>query len=204
MKRILTTLSLSLCIMSVAFPQKSPVKYGVKAGINISNLRISGNGMSVNLSSLVGFNGGFFAELPVSEQFAIQPELAYSMLGAKLKGSFDTELGELDNVKLKTNYLTIPVLAKFKIPNSGFGIYAGPQYGILLSAKATAGSESGNNKEEYKSGDFSGVFGTEYFFSNGLGLSARYQLGFSNIAKEAEAGSSMKNNTFTFTLGYKF
>ena len=68
------------------------------------------------------------------------------------------------------------------------------------------GNSTGSSsvKDAFKSSDFSGIFGLEYYLRQGFGLSARYQLGFVNIAKGANNGESLKNNGFTFTVGYRF
>lgn len=103
------------------------------------------------------------------------------------------------------NYLTLPVLAKYSFEDAGFGAYLGPQIGYLLSAKGIFEGDSEDLKEDLKSTDISGIIGVEYFLPAGIGISARYQLGLSNIAKDADEGEgSIKNNALTFTLGYRF
>lgn len=181
------------------------VRFGVKAGINIANVTIKPEDDESSLGSLVGINGGFFATIPVSAGFAIQPELTYSGLGAKTKTSaLGGEGGGTENAKLMLNYLTLPVLAKYTFEDAGFAAYLGPQIGYLLSAKGKYGGETEDIKEEVKSTDISGIIGVGYFLPMGVGLSARYQLGLSNIAKDTEGEGSLKNKALTFTLGYRF
>jgi len=180
----------------------SGIKFGARAGVNFSNMTAKSQGISVSLSSLTGFNAGGFVEIPAGDKFAIQPELAFSQMGAKIKVD-DGEGGTASGTS-KLNYLTLPALVKFKVPNTGIGIYAGPQLGLLLSAKEKGDGESTDAKDNYKSSDFAGVFGGEYFFDAGIGVSARYQLGLSNIAKDAGDNTSVKNTAFTITLGYRF
>ncbi|WP_153801024.1 porin family protein [Foetidibacter luteolus] len=203
MRKTISLLALVLSL-SVASAQKLPIQFGLKAGVNLSNVRLSEGGMSLSLSSITGFHGGAFVEIPAGVSFFVQPELIYNMLGAKLGEGFEGENGiDLSNVKLKTDYISVPVLAKYKIPLTGLGIYAGPQYSFLASAKGSLeGGESGSTKELYKSGEFAGVVGAEYFFKK-VGIIARYQFGFSNIFKEAEGEGSMKNNAFAISLGFK-
>lgn len=173
----------------------SPLQIGFKAGINIATLKATAQGESDASDPLLGFHGGLFLTAPLGRSFAIQPELAYSVLGGKDEMS-GTEL------KLPLSYLNLPVLLKYYVPNSQLSIYAGPQLGILLSAKAKAEGVSEDIKEAFKETDFAGVFGMDYTF-NKFNIAARYQLGFSNILEGTTGDEKLKNNAFTFTLGYR-
>ena len=166
--------------------------FGLKAGMTSANLKITSGGESSTFTSKIGYYAGAFAELGISENFAVQPELVYAVLGAQSK--FDSETS-----KLHLNYVNIPLLAKYK--SNGFFAVAGPQIGILVSAKDSDG-ESG--KEFYKSTDISGVIGAGYTTMGGFGFDARYQIGFGNIVKDTEGEGSVKNNAFYFGVHYKF
>ena len=174
--------------------ESSKFSLGVKAGVNISNVKASGKGISVSYSSLTRFVGGIYGEYKFSEVLGIQPELLYNGVGAKNSG-----------VKDEFGYLSLPILLKYSIPNTGLGIYAGPQVSLALSAKEKIDSigTSTDMKSEMKSSEFSGIIGVDYTFSFGAVISARYQLGFSNFAKDIPSGYSMKNNAFGITVGYK-
>ena len=171
------------------------VRFGVKAGINIANLTVKPADAETSTGSLIGVTGGFFATIPGGAGFSVQPELNYSGMGAK---------ETISNSKLLLNYLSIPVLAKYSLESAGFAAYLGPQFSYLLSAKAKASGVSIDAKDQVKSTDISGVIGVEYFVPAGIGLSARYQLGLTNIAKDTQAGESIKNKAITFTIGYRF
>src|SRR6476620_4926340 len=105
---------------------KAQVSYGVKGGLNLSNIIGSD---AEGAKAKIGFHAGVFAGIPVADRFSIQPELVYSAQGAKYE-----ETGE-DDVKINSGYLNIPVLAKFTTA-SGFYGATGPQLGFLMSAKA--------------------------------------------------------------------
>lgn len=174
--------------------------FGVKAGITGSNMKASAGGVSISMSTKIGYYAGVIADLNVAENFSVQPELYYSLLGAKAKngssGGVDFEGGKDD-----LSYVNLPVLLKYH--NEGFGVFLGPQIGVLVAAKAKSGGESEDIKDQLKSTDFSGILGASYTLSNGFGIDARYQLGFGNIAKEAEGGS-LKNNGFMVGFHYFF
>lgn len=210
MKKIkIALLGMSVLIAAQSFAQKdtkksdaSAVAFGIKAGFNIANVTVKSSGLTVTPSSLFGATGGFFANIPVGTGgFGIQPELLYSMMGYKISSSITG--GNVDGTA-NLNYLSIPVLAKYNINKPGFGVYAGPQLGILMSAKAKSGSVSEDIKDQVKSTDMSAVVGLEYGLEMGLNFSTRYQIGLSNIDKDPASGTSTKNNAFTFTIGYQF
>ena len=189
MKKLLTILALVGTVYTASAQLKSRgVMIGVKAGINLANISISDGGTSTSPNSLTRGTAGAFAMIPAGKKFTIQPELLYLGMGYKYGGS-----------KAKFDYLSVPVLAKFTVA-PGFGIYAGSQIGFLLSAKA----DGDDVKDNIKSTDFSGVFGADYILSNGINFTTRYQLGLSNIVKDVNADETVKNNAFTFTIGYVF
>ncbi|RYE31116.1 MAG: PorT family protein [Sphingobacteriaceae bacterium] len=193
-------LGASMLLAVNLFAQRSTtrgVSYGIKAGINIANIAISPSDATVSQKSLVGFNAGVFAMIPVAESFGIQPELLYSGLGT------EATTGGV-SVKIKLDYLTLPVLAKYQISGTGLGIYVGPQVGYMLSSKAKAGGIAADVDDSFKKADFSGIGGVDYALPLGLNLSARYQLGLVNIAKEASGDESAKNNAFTLSVGFSF
>lgn len=199
--KIFTVGLATLFIANISYAQvnvKSPLKtrFGIKAGINLANATLKTSGISLSPSSLIAPVAGIYVTLPLGVGgFQIQPELLYSGQGYKVDGT--------DGGKGNNNYFVVPVLAKYAIASSGFAFYAGPQFGYLLSAKETpTGGSSTDVKANYKSTDISSVFGIEYNLPIGLNLSARYQLGMTNIAKDVAADESFKNKSFTFTLGY--
>lgn len=193
-------LSVSLLFAVNLFAQNSrtgSVSYGVKAGINIANIAIKPEDATVSQSSLIGLNAGFFATIPVAESFAIQPEVLYSGLGTKVS------TGGV-NAEIKLDYITVPVLAKYKVTGTGLGIYVGPQVGYVLSSKIKSEGVSVDVDDSFKKADFSGIGGVDYSLPFGLSLSARYQLGLINIAKEASGDESAKNNAITLSVGFSF
>ena len=183
-------------VLAFAYTNAQEVKFGVKGGLNIATL----GGDAEDAKSLVGFHVGGFAEIKLSDKFAIQPELLYSTQGAKFEGTD----GDADYDD-KLDYLNIPVMAKYYVAE-GFSLEAGPQIGFLLSAK-----EDGEDvKDFYKSIDFGVNFGAGYDFTENLSAGVRYNLGLSNIydfPEEAEDffGDVKGNNSvFSISVGYKF
>jgi hypothetical protein len=157
------------------------VQFGVKAGANFSTL--TGSDVS-GVNTKVGFQGGVFVGLPLASSFCLQPEVNFSMQGAK---------GNVDGTDftLAQNYLNVPVLVKYK-HESGFFAETGPQIGFLMSAKLSGGGSSVDVKSGYKSTDFSWAFGLGYLVKSiNAGIDARYNLGLTNT----EAGDNSSNGT---------
>lgn len=173
----------------------SQVKFGGKAGINIAKLVGKSDGETQNLDSKVGLHIGALVEIPVSENFSVMPELNFDQLGGKDKqGSFEASL--------LLNYISIPVLAKYNV--GGLGIYAGPQLGLLLSAKSKFEGQTEDLKDQFKSTDFSAVFGAEYNFPYGIFATARFNLGLAKINDPSSSTDYAKSQAITIGAGIKF
>ncbi len=182
---------LAVALFTFTFANAQETKFGLKAGLNISNW----GGDAEGTSSKTDVQAGAFVEIKTSDKMAIQPELVYSSLGTKV--DFDGT-----TVTISTNYLVIPVMLKYFAAEK-FTLEAGPQIGFLLSAKAKANGNSGDIKSEFNSTDFGINLGAGYDISEKVNLSLRYTAGLSNILKDS--GSDKVNNTnIAFALGFKF
>ncbi|MEO8236869.1 MAG: porin family protein [Flavobacterium sp.] len=164
----------------------------------MSLVNLTGDDIEDN-SSKVGFLVGGFAEIKLSEKFAIQPELLFATQGTKFEAD-----GGGDDLKYNLDYLNVPVMAKFYVVDK-FSLEAGPQIGFLLSAKAKAGDEDENVKDSFKSIDFGVNFGAGYDFTENLSAGIRYNLGLANILDTEEGNDTkIKNSVFSLSVGYKF
>lgn len=203
---------LLVVIIAVAFftfnnANAQDVKFGVKAGLNLANFSTSESEISDELKPLTGLHLGGFVELGLSDQFAIQPELLFSMQGAK--ADYEEE-GYSETGKTKLSYLSIPVLAKIYFTPELY-LEVGPQLGFLLSAKSIyeisfQGVEETEEEvidEGLESIDFGLGFGGGYFFTDNLFLGARYNLGLTNIDAETDE-ITVKNSVINVSLGYRF
>src|SRR5215813_4652416 len=89
--------------------QLSP-KLGIKGGVNLTNMYV--NDIS-DENMKVGVNLGFFAKLPLTRGFSIQPELLYTSKGAKeTYNNFFQGSGEY---RFNLNYIELPVLAVINV-----------------------------------------------------------------------------------------
>jgi len=184
-----------------AFSQKStPVAFGIKAGLNLSNQssKVDNEKDASNLKA--GIAAGVFVNIPAAKKFSLQPELLYSQMGGTEK---DKETGITASTMF--DYITLPVTARLKAGIADF--YVGPQVSFLVSAKAKYEGDGINTKidikDEFKSTDFSAVAGIDLRLGLGISLDARYQRGFSNLFKDGDSNSWLKNNGFQLALACK-
>lgn len=179
-------------IAAASFAANAQTTFGVKAGANLANLKVSSSGFNLSFDSKIGLNAGGFATIPVASNINIQPEAVFSMEGAESEGT-----------KFNLNYVNVPVL--FQYHSSGFYGETGPQLGLLMSAKATEDGDTEDMKEAFETINLSWAIGAGYRLSNGLGFNARYNLGLSNISKTEDSDEgTLKSNVFQFGLTFTF
>lgn len=166
-------------------------RFGVKGGLNYSS--IVGNlteGVKFRLSG----HAGVFLEMDFSYKFALQPELLYSSQGFQ----FSSDLAEIDGnptpggndfrTNVQLNYLTVPILGKFRISEK-YTVEFGPQFGFLLNQvtkiKNLDESPSSNSKSRSTiSGkfqlDYGAAIGGSVQISDQFSVSPRVYLGLRN------------------------
>lgn len=212
MKRIILSM---IAVITFGFVNAQETKFGIKAGANLSSW--TGDTDGVNLNPRFGFVIGGFAEIKLSDKFAIQPELNYSTQGTKQDNfvflqNLHFDYYELPTADIRWNlaYLNIPVMFKYYVADK-FSVEAGPQIGILLSAKTKTKIEGYTQttemdvKDFFKSIDFGLNFGASYDFTENVSIGARYNLGLANIAKTIDGDKSkLHNSVFTLSAAYKF
>ena len=171
---------------------KGHINLGIKGGVNFYDIH---NNYDLNYDSKIGFNVGLLGHIHVAKHFALQPEIQYSAQGAKYTD------GNGNNT-YRLNYINVPVLLQYMWDN-GFRLQAGPQAGILVSAKAVNNGITGDIKNSFKPLDLGVSFGASYIHpSTGIGIDARYNLGLSNINKNGDVNST--NRGFQLSLFYIF
>ena len=166
-----------VCLLIASNCNARDFKFGVKTGLNFSN--IAGDGSSGEMNTRY-YVGGFFHK-PISEVVSFQPELLISMQGAKV----DTGGMNFD-YKVNTSYLNIPLLLKIRLGDwNRVHLFAGPQVGFPLKSEevVTRGSrkEIYNIKKHVNPVDFSLNLGFSFYVREDLALDLRYNRGFSKV-----------------------
>jgi hypothetical protein len=190
LKPFLKSVSLSVALVGlVATGAMAQFSLGLKAGLNVANQTYSMSGISISPSSLTGFHGGLWANFKFGK-FGLQPEAYYSTQGSSLSSGGVTSTN-------KFNYINIPILLRYNITNF-LNLHAGPQFGLLASAK----SDGLDVKSQVKSLDFSAAVGAGFDLPFGLMGGLRYCAGLTNIDK-TNSGTSVKNSIFQIYVGYR-
>jgi hypothetical protein len=167
--------------------------FGAKAGANFSTLVGTDGGTA---SALVGPHFGGIAQFswPRGEggviKFAIQPELFYSMQGAKS-----------GNDKTSLSYLNFATVVQRFIGYSGFYIETGPQIGFLILGKDKTAGVTTDIKSQLKPIDISLIGGLGFMFKNGLGINARYAMGVTSIQKDYDIHNTTIGVGLFYILG---
>ena len=189
-------LSLPLILSLFIFTSCGCHYYGIKSGLNVTT--IDGDD-TVDFQPKLGFNAGGYYEICIDDFVSVIPEVQYSQQGAKYSESTGTD------GTLNLDYIYLPVTAKYKLTNA-LAVEAGPQVGLLLSAKDNFKSsiDSGliDIKDDLNAIDFGVNFGLHYDFQNGWLLGARYGLGLSNINDTSDV--IHKNRVLQFSVAFKF
>ena len=173
MKKILLTVAALVCIASMQ------AQFGVKAGFNFANFR---GDAADDFNVLTAWHAGVVYEAEITSHFSFQPELLYSVAGAKN-----------DDTEYKLGYFSVPLMLKL-YPTSGFNIQAGPQLGMLVNE---SDNFDGFDSETF---DFGLTAGLEFFITNNLFIQARYYSGSKKVSSHAD----IKNTNVSASLGLMF
>ena len=212
MQRTIKVMLIGAVALMLLLPNSSLAKGitgGLKIGMNSADLhgediKEMEEDLGVELKSKWGLCAGGFIRFNISETFVIQPEVLYTMKGAKFEETID---GETMKFEMNLSYLEIPVLVKFMIPTPGGvkpNLYAGPALAIELSSKTKlvyAGETEEEDIEETKDTDFGLIIGAGVDFGN-LTVDLRYVLGLTTIFDEED--EDVKNGVISLIVGYSF
>ncbi|MDB5021608.1 MAG: hypothetical protein JWQ28_2735 [Pedobacter sp.] len=182
---------------------QSPVRFGIKAGVNIANIIKDNGNNDFNTEGKTGFNAGLTADIKLVDGIAFTPEILYAQKGYQLTSGSNT-------YKRTTNFIDVPILASIRLA-SPLNLVVGPQVSFLMSTsdKYTNNSSTvtvnNNDSDNFRKSLLGGVVGLRYDLTNNIDVHGRYALDFQ---KNNENGTSetpeFKNQVWSFGLGYKF
>lgn len=215
MKRKFLALSAVLALMAGAATAQNKTTFGVRAGVNFTNL----NGKDFEDDKLdykmkVGFNVGVNAEIPLADEFYLQPGVLFSTKGAK---------ADEGDGKINIAYVEVPVnfLYKADLGTGKLLMGVGPYVGIGVGGKLKGDGDDVDIKftndvkdiddlEGYpmKRLDFGGNLLFGYEFANKFSVQLNAQLGMANLvpkfAGEKPENAKTKNTGFGVSVGYRF
>lgn len=175
-------------------------KFGIKAGVNFSNMSNNLDGVDPEFSMGVGFRVGGLVNLrwgqrtenslPGTGWFGLQPEVLFSSMQVK---------NDVENIKYQT--IQVPIMVKV-YPTVQFSIEAGPELTYFMS---TSPDQIEFDGAQIKTGDIKGLTvglgaGLAYDFDMGLTVGARYSYGLTKMAKNLD----WKVSNIQVTLAWLF
>lgn len=173
--------------------------FGVLAGLNISTL--SGSDVD-GASSRTGFIGGGYAHFRFAGSgIGIEPEILYSMQGAKSTG---------EDASIKLSYLQIPVLFRYDFPTSSKAqpfFVVGPSIGIKIGCDVSGQGVSVDCDKvnlQTTGFDLGGTLGAGVAFKAGkqsVSLGARYTFGTNDVF---ENNFKAKSRFWSILAGFGF
>ena len=212
MKKITIILAALFFGAFAANAQNEPAQFSIRpsAGINIATY---GGEDIDDVDPRVGMIAGVEAELGLTYNFGLSLGLNYAQFGGSRKMAEDGAKYSLD---VKTNYITMPVLANIYLCK-GLALKAGIQAGYYLNgdASVSAGNSSGRITIAAKLDDYAekiafGIpVGLSYEFK-GLTVDARYYYGLNKAfdeylykAYDEYLSGKVYNRGLSITLGYR-
>ncbi len=183
---------------SMSASAQLPVSFGVKAGMNLSEIQKMDDDIKV------GFNVGVTAELALPSNFYLLSGLEFTTKGAK-GGS--ANVGVDAKATLNAMYLQLPIHAGYKLdiaPGTNLFVHLGPYlaYGIGGKIKWDGNDladidffNDDSNRFDFGVG---GAVGVE--FNNKISISLGADQGLTKIFKDTKT----KNRAAHISVGYKF
>jgi hypothetical protein len=178
----------------------------LNVGIASAHFRGASSEIKATSDSKIGLAVGLGTQWKFNHLLSLQAELNYQNLGG---GADNTLVVPLSGYKrYDFQYIYLPLLLKIKIPKTGFGVYAGPQFGYLVKSTFKDPGVATRQSRYFNKTDLSAVAGAECAFDlkggNQIVFSGRYQFSTICIIKNSTPDSYLKNGAFVATLGYRF
>ena len=197
MKKIMMIAAMMVATVA-AKAQFEPGTFTLQPKVGVTLATISSDDSKFKFGMAAGIEGQY----QLNNWFGLSAAVMYSHQGAKAK-NYD--------VKVNTEYINIPVMAKFYV-TKGLSLNVGLQPGFMTKAKAKGDGRTIDVKSNCNKVDFSIPMSIAYEFENGLSFEARYATGLTNVGKDAFDSTSSswdkayqnKNEVFMLTVGYKF
>ncbi|MCK5148522.1 PorT family protein [bacterium] len=134
-----STLSTILILISLAGTATAQFSIGARLGMNMANIDMgSTEKIMGNFGFRMGLNLGAVFEMPVGP-IILESGLIFNQTGSNYKETIDEALFKTtETINVRGNYLSIPILAKFKKPIKNFTLYgiAGPTVNFFIGGSA--------------------------------------------------------------------
>lgn len=201
-KVILFTMSILMTTGLMNVNAQSPISYGVKAEMNMSNFLLTD--LDAQKSTMnVGPNLGGFMKFDINQNFAIQPELSFFYRQSKM------EFGPAeDTFKQWGMQLPVYALGQMNTSNGRFYGGVGPFVGLGFDARYKDADldlyKEVLDKTPMNRWNFGLGMMLGYEFNNKVQLNAGYQLGLVNQLDALKDDAKMRTQTVSVGVGYRF
>jgi hypothetical protein len=195
-------LALVLASGSMAFAQNKGS--GFRIGINRSDIKLDPDNEGVDIDPRTAIVGGIFYTFPVAPHWSIQPEWLYSQKRSEIQDPEESS----GRIKNDLDYFDVPVLVRWDSAVAGdttFNVFGGPSFNFRhRSRQEFPNGPDVDIQDRIETFDFGIVFGAGFEIRRFI-LDGRYQIGLTNINKDAEEeGIEFKHRTWSFSAGFKF
>jgi Outer membrane protein beta-barrel domain len=212
-RQIVSTVAAALLVAALVPASASAQSFqaGAKGGFNIATIGWSNSDPKPTISSRNGgIIGGYVAK--DGKKMGLAVEVLYSQKGAHLDFS---STGFINTADLKLDYVEIPVLFRFNIPNDKtvIHIYAGPVFAFSVkdeitntfrTTTQTTPATVTTDDAGAKSSDTGIAIGAQVDVHKFL-VDVRYNWGLMNVNDDSSAGQpKVKNKCFSLMFGYRF
>lgn len=191
-----------LFIFSISISFAQTFRAGGLFGFNATQI----DGDDLNGFSRFGFNGGFFADLPLKKKWSASMEILYSQKGCKSAFA----LGNPVNYTLRLNYAEVPFLLNYHDKEKiNFGL--GVSFNRLVSQKVLDGNGPvGLQVARYttiKKNDYDFLFNGNYVINEHWIFNIRYAYSifpFATWVNSNFRNRGQYNNVVTVRMGFIF
>ncbi len=181
MKKFLTVVVLFAALMT-AVPAKAEVKFGLKGGLNLTNMRFDSS----------------VADKSNQAGFFIGPTVKFTLpivgLGFDASALYDQRSAEVGNEKIKQQSIQIPVNLRYGIglgSTASIYFFAGPQFGFNVGDKSIKTTTS---EWTFKSSNISANVGLGVMLLSHLQISANYNFGLGKTGELDILNTNFKEN----------
>ena len=201
MKRVFI---LSVSMLTLSAISNAQTTFGIKAGVQSTELRITGDANDEHVAIAGGRTGFVFggtADIKLGTNWSFQPHLLLAMKNGSIESSANTNILAID----------IPLNVLYR--QGGFFVGAGPNlsYGLSGKLKSFSGGddqdlyeEEGGNEAFFKRFEFGVNALMGYEFNGGFVLSANFTPGLSDIFNQDDSDYKVHNRMVGLNIGYLF
>ncbi len=211
MRLKLVSAAAAIMLLLAANPANAQLmrSYGVKLGAVAANETWTNNGYTWDTKNRWGFTVAAFADVPFFRFFSAQGEMQFTQKGMDYSVPATTPSrpvgpGEYRTISPTIDYISIPLLAKFKIPSGPLTPYIliGPRFDFLISSSPDGLDAVVNNFDKMDYGLTVGA-GVELDSLFPFGILAEVRYNPNSYDSYQSDFTTVKNRSIDFLVGVR-